>query len=73
MWTTNANLMARGIPVNNATVGYNNHDVVARLLKHRCRLLQRGIQAQLYWDSNAFRSKWHQCQGWLPQQQRAEF
>eukprot|EP01051_Picozoa_sp_SAG22_P008343 SAG22_NODE_630_length_8383_cov_5.839469_6_plen_591_part_00 len=66
MWTTNANLAARGLPVDRHAVGYDNHDAVARLLKHRCRLLQRGIEAQLYWDTNAFRSKWHQCQGWLP-------
>ena len=46
--------------------GYRTRDVVARLVKHRCRLLQRGIQAEAYSAGQAGRSKWQQCQGWLP-------
>ena len=32
----------------------------------RCRLLQRGVQAQAYATGYSARSKWQQCQGWLP-------
>ena len=46
--------------------GYRTRDVVARLVKHRCRLLQRVVQAQAYAIGYSARSKWQQCQGWLP-------
>ncbi len=64
MWTSNANIAARGIDL--ASITYNTRDVIARLVKHRCRLLQRGIQAEDYEAGQSTRSKWQQCQGWLP-------
>ena len=64
MWMSNASITARGI--NLTSISYNTRDVVARLVKHRCRLLQRGIQAEAYSAGQAGRSKWQQCQGWLP-------
>ena len=64
MWTSNANIAARGIDL--SSISYNTHDVIARLVKHRCRLLQRGIQAEGYEAGQSTRSKWQQCQGWLP-------
>jgi|EP01043_Picozoa_sp_COSAG02_P006740 hypothetical protein len=66
MWTSNANIAARGIDL--SSISYNTHDVIARLVKHRCRLLQRGIQAEGYEAGQSTRSKWQQCQGWLPKQ-----
>ena len=64
MWMSNANIAARGI--NLSSISYNTRDVVARLVKHRCRLLQRGIAAEGYEAGQSTRSKWQQCQGWLP-------
>jgi len=64
LWTTNASLQARGYSP--AEANYWTKDVVARLVKHRCRLLQRGIRAQAYAAEFSARSKWAQCQGWLP-------
>ena len=68
LWTSNAALQARGVPFANGSsvAGYHTRDVVARLVKHRCRLLQRGVQAQAYATGYSARSKWQQCQGWLP-------
>ena len=70
MWTTNESLLARGVNITGTggkvTADYHNRDIVSRLIKHRCRLLQRGVQAMSYSSPASFRSKWMQCQGWLP-------
>ena len=70
LWTCNAALQARGVPFANGScvAGYGTRDVVARLVKHRCRLLQRGIHAQPV-DGSGFvpdRNRWSQCELFLP-------
>ena len=47
---------------------YLNPSVNTRMLKHRCRLEQRGFRPMQYsTDILAFDSKWSQCASWLPQ------
>ena len=47
---------------------YLNPSVNTRMLKHRCRLEQRGFRPMQYsTDTLAFDSKWSQCASWLPQ------
>ena len=44
-----------------------NPSVNSRMLKHRCRLEQRGFRPMQYsTDILAFQSKWNQCASWLP-------
>ena len=64
LWSSNATIAARN-PAWPAT--YRSADITARLVKHRCRLLQRGIAAQPY-NTQAVpdRSRWVQCETWLP-------
>ena len=46
---------------------YENPSVNSRMLKHRCRLEQRGFRPMQYsTDILPFQSKWNQCAGWLP-------
>jgi hypothetical protein len=43
-------------------------DIVVRLIKHRCRLLQRGVMPEPFDVRDVFprRSLWAQCEAWLP-------
>jgi hypothetical protein len=52
---------------------YLNPSVNSRMLKHRCRLEQRGFRPKQYsTDILAFESKWNQCASWLPPGARHE-
>ena len=64
LWTDNATIAARVTPW---PATYNSADITARMIKHRCRLLQRGVHAQPY-NTQAVpdRSRWVQCEAWLP-------
>ena len=69
LWTDNATIASRVTPW---PATYASADITARMIKHRCRLLQRGVQAQPY-NTQAVpdRSRWQQCESWLPAAQRA--
>ena len=46
---------------------YLNPSINSRMLKHRCRLEQRGFRPKQYdTDILSFPSKWMQCASWLP-------
>jgi hexosaminidase len=46
---------------------YLNPSINSRMLKHRCRLMQRGFRPQNYeTDILPFQDKWMQCGSWLP-------
>jgi hypothetical protein len=46
---------------------YLNPSINSRMLKHRCRLEQRGFRPKQYdTDIFSFESKWMQCASWLP-------
>ena len=64
LWSTNATIAAH----QDTDANYENPDLNTRLVKHRCRLMQRGIHPEGYstYILNAA-SKWQQCVGWLPQ------
>ena len=64
LWSTNDSIAARVTPW---PASYNSPDINARLVRHRCRLLQRGIRAQPYSTQGVpLRSRWSQCELWLP-------
>ena len=62
-WASNASIMAY-CP---AGCTYMIPSIQARLVKHRCRMVQRGIHAQAY-ESELVpdRSRWAQCELFLP-------
>ena len=62
-WSSNATI-ARECP---GGCSYMTPGINARLVKHRCRLLQRGIHAQPY-DTQIVpqTSRWSQCELFLP-------
>ena len=64
LWSTNATIAAH----QDTDANYENPDLNTRMVKHRCRLMQRGIHPEGYstYILNAA-SKWQQCVGWLPQ------
>ena len=81
LWTTNATIAAHGddyppgqnsskpVGGNPATgrANYLNPSINSRMLKHRCRLQQRGFTPRNYdTDIFPFSSKWVQCASWLP-------
>jgi hexosaminidase len=46
---------------------YLNPSIGSRMIKHRCRLMQRGFRPQIYQaDILPFQDKWYQCAAWLP-------
>ena len=63
LWSTNATIAAH----QDTDADYENPDLNTRMVKHRCRLLQRGVHAQPY-NTQAVpdRSRWQQCETWLP-------
>ena len=64
LWSQNSTIAAAGAPW---PASYHSPDISSRMVKNRCRLLQRGIQAQPY-NTQALpdRNRWIQCQLWLP-------
>ena len=65
VWSTNETIGARVKPW---PPTYASTDIVVRLIKHRCRLLQRGVRPEPYDSRDVFprRSKWAQCETTLP-------
>jgi hypothetical protein len=46
---------------------YLNPSINSRMIKHKCRLMQRGFRPKGYdTDILPISSKWAQCEGWLP-------
>lgn len=69
IWSTNATITA----ASDAGADWTNPDINSRMIKHRCRLMQRGIHPEAYVTGILpFESKWQQCGGWLPQSQTQE-
>ena len=63
-WSSNASIAAQVTPW---PASYTSPDINARMIRHRCRLLQRGIQAQPYSTlAVTARSRWSQCELFLP-------
>jgi hexosaminidase len=64
LWTPNATINEY---CHNKPCSYDNRDLQARMVKNRCRLVQRGILAQPY-NTQIIpdRSRWQQCELWLP-------
>ena len=53
------------------TYGWSSASIQARMVKNRCRLVQRGILAQPYSTQIIpSRNKWSQCELWLPESWR---
>ena len=64
LWSTNETIARRVTPW---PATYRSADITARMVKHRCRLLQRGVRAQPYnTQSVPDRSRWQQCELFLP-------
>ena len=69
IWSTNATIAA----ASDAVATWENPDISMRMIKHRCRLMQRGIHPEAYASLIVpFESKWQQCMGWLPPSQAQE-
>ena len=63
-WSSNATISSYCGPDG---CSYMTPSIQARLVKHRCRLVQRGIQAQAYaTEIVPDRSRWMQCELFLP-------
>ena len=64
LWTPNATIEAY---CGHKPCSYDNRDLQPRMVKHRCRLVQRGIAAQAY-NTQIIpdRDRWQQCELWLP-------
>ena len=68
LWTPNATIAARVKPW---PASYMSADINMRMVRHRCRMLQRGVAAQPYATLGIpFRSRWSQCELWLPRVDR---
>jgi hexosaminidase len=65
VWSTNETIAARVTPW---PPTYASADIVVRMIKHRCRLLQRGLRPEPYDSRDVFprRSPWVQCETTLP-------
>jgi hypothetical protein len=64
-WTT--------VSYSTGCANYLNPSINSRMLKHRCRLEQRGFRPKQYdTDILSFSSKWMQCASWLPPAARNE-
>ena len=64
-WTT--------VSYSTGCANYLNPSINSRMLKHRCRLEQRGFRPKQYdTDILSFPSKWMQCASWLPPAARTE-
>jgi len=64
LWSANETIASRVSPW---PASYTSPDINARLVRHRCRLLQRGVRAQPYSTiAVPLRSRWSQCELWLP-------
>lgn len=63
-WSANASIAADVKPY---PASWSSPTINARLVKHRCRLLQRGIDAQAYHSILLpERGRWTQCELWQP-------
>ncbi|EOD24441.1 hypothetical protein EMIHUDRAFT_238482 [Emiliania huxleyi CCMP1516] len=65
LWTPHATIAAY---CHHKPCSFDNRDLQPRMVKNRCRLVQRGILAQPY-NTQIIpdRSRWQQCELWLPQ------
>jgi len=72
VWSTNATLAARVHPWPPTRENSNSvtgpADIVVRMMRHRCRLLQRGIRPEPFNTRDVFprRNRWAQCETFLP-------
>ena len=64
LWTPNKTINAY---CHDFPCSYDNRNIQARIMKNRCRLVQRGILAQAY-NTQIIpdRNRWQQCELWLP-------